>query len=117
MTEFEYQPINKVIIRQIIKETYNDFVDSIVFANNIPPRYCNGILFVFWPAQRSETIAQKEYEGIYVWELMEFAKCEKKPDTMKRKDGIVEMVVIDVSKKPLFVDMVNWLKTQQIWND
>ena len=117
MTEFEYQPIKKIVIRQIIKDTYPDFVDSVVFANNIPARYCNGILFAFWATPRSEVIAKNEFEGIYVWELLEFTKCDKKPDKLKRKDGIIEMAVIDVSRKQLFVDLVKWLKTQPMWKD
>ncbi len=117
MTEFEYTPIKKIIIRQMIKEEYQDFVDSVVIPNNIPAKWCNGVLFAYWNSQRSEIIAKSEFDGTYVWELMEFTKCEKKPDTLKRKDGIVEIGVIDVSKKQLFIDLVKWLKKQPMWED
>ena len=97
-------------MRQIIQESFDDFVSKVVMPNNIYAKWCDGILFTYWPAPRSEVIANAESNGVYTWEIVIFTKSEKNPITLKKNQGMVELPVEDVSRKKLYREFVAWLK-------
>jgi len=63
----------------------------------------------------SEELAKKEMNNEMFLDKVIFAKCESYSKTVKSSTNL-EIGVLNMQKSSLYVDLINWLKTQPIWS-
>jgi hypothetical protein len=115
MVDFEFKPIQKIIIHEILKWSMEEFIDRFVKPNSIV-QWVDGIVM-----QRSAYASQTpkmiddEVNGIVHWAMVEFAKMpDYRPKLMNETIGAFAQVN-DVSNNNVFKDFARWLKNDQRW--
>jgi hypothetical protein len=63
----------------------------------------------------SEELAKKEMNNEMFLDKVIFAKCENYSKTVKSSTNL-EIGVLNMQKSSLYVDLINWLKSQPIWS-
>lgn len=120
MVEIEYKPVQKIIVHEIIKNTYDEFLDNFAIPQppNVPPamaRWIDGVLFMFKGYPPSQEILQDNIQGTIHWELVNFTEKEnfETPLMNPRTNGTLE--VKDNSANTAVADFIRWLKRQSQW--
>jgi hypothetical protein len=118
MTEFEYRPIKKIIIDQIVKKSYEDFIKDVVGVSTAPALWADGILFQFWNHPVSEFLVVRALQdGVRYWDVLIFTQCDKYIPMLKRTDQHGELPVRNMQDHMVFSEFAKWLKAQPIWSD
>ena len=77
--------------------------------------WVDGVLFASFAMTESEELAKKEMNNEMFLDKVIFAKCENYSKTVKSSTNL-EIGVLNMQKSSLYVDLINWLKTQPIWS-
>lgn len=112
MTEFVIKPFKRVEIKSIIKIDFEEFQKRRVLEES-PPKWCEGVLFQVFPIAETVDTVQEELAGTQHWLYVEITQCEANPKMLKHNG--TELVILDVSSNPLFVEFAQWVKTLLIW--
>lgn len=113
MIEFEYRPIKKIVISQMMESPLEIFIQHTVTPQTPSIIWCDGMLFQhFRDDVIDKIVLDRINEGILYWSFLEYCYCEKKPVKLERKDFKCEVPVVEGSHNPIFKDLVEWIKTK-----
>jgi len=119
MTEYHYDPYKKVIVKEIIEYTPEQFRQTFISQNTILLRWCDGVLFQFNSMMESEKLMNaKAFEGVNYWAYVAFCKVPKYSKTEQRTDSMISAAVNDETSNPIFADFIKWLKNDSgLWRE
>ena len=115
MVEFEFKPIEKVVVHEILKWTIDEFTTRFVKPNSIL-QWVDGILMqrsVF--KSQTPKMIDDEVNGIVHWALVEFAEMPDYKDKISNESIGAFAQVNDVSNNNVFKDFARWLKNDPRW--
>ena len=120
MVEIEYQPVKKIVVHEILKSDYNDFINQFVIPlqPNMPSldlRWVNGVLFFFQGFQDTPEIIHDRIQGIIHWEACNFTEMPKYQPMLTNTNTNASVKVTDNSHNTAVSDFIRWLKTQSQW--
>jgi len=115
MVEFEFKPIEKVVVHEILKWSMGEVVQRLVKPNS-KVQWADGIVFIRSNYQTmTPQMADDAANGIVHWALIEFAEMpEMKPQLINENTSAVASVN-DVSNNNVFGDLVRWLRNDPRW--
>ncbi len=121
MVEIEYKPIEKIIVHEIIKNTYDEFLNNFAVPQppNAPPpvaRWIDGILFTFRGYPPSPELLRDNLQGTIHWEIVNFTEMENYSSPLMNPRTNTTLQVIDNSTNTAVSDFIRWLKRQPQWN-
>ena len=121
MTEIEYQPIKKIAVHEIIKQSFDEFLNAKARpqTQGVPPvvvRWAEGIVFTAtaYPAT-PELVNEQVQQGTIHWQNVEFAKMEEYQHMITNQSSGGSATVLDYSSNTAVMDFVRWLKKQPQW--
>ncbi len=115
MVDFEFKPIEKVILHEILKWSLEELIDRHVKPNSAV-QWVDGIVMVrSGYKSMSPKMVEDEANGIVHWAVVEFAEMEEfKPQLVNEKTNSMARVS-DVSTNNVFKDFARWLKSDPRW--
>jgi len=120
MVDIEYQPIKKIIVHEIIKNTLDEYLRM----KAVPPvpnqpvigsRWIDGILFDPVGYPNIPEIIRDNMEGIVHWNIVNFTDLPEYKPILNHPDTGAPLQVIDNSTNTAVSDFIRWLKTQSQW--
>jgi len=120
MVDIEYRPIQKIIVHEIIKNTYDEFLDIFAVPQppNAPPvsaRWIDGVLFMFRGYPPSQEILQDNIQGTIHWEIVNFTEKEDFATPLMNPRTNATLQVVDNATNTAVSDFIRWLKRQPQW--
>lgn len=115
MVEFEFKPIQKIILHEILKWSLEEFIDRFVKPNSVL-QWVDGIVMrrSVYKSMSSKMI-EDETNGITHWALVEFAEMKEfTPQLVNEKTNSMALVN-NVSTNNVYGDFVRWLKNDPRW--
>jgi len=120
MVDIEYSPISKIIVHEIIRSEYQNFLN--MFAIPQPPdgpqpnaRWIDGILFLFKGFPPSPEVLRDKIQGVLHWEIVNFTEMEQYTPTITNPENNVIMKVLDNTSNTAVSDFIRWLKNDSQW--
>ncbi len=115
MVEFEFVPIKKVIVHEILKWDLDEFIERYVNPKS-SVQWVEGIIMLRTPyAQRTPKMVDDEINGVIHWAAVQFAEMpEFKPQLTNEKTATVGKVN-DVSNNSILGEFVRYLKDNPRW--
>jgi len=120
MTEIEYQPIKKIAVHEIIKQSYDDFLNG--KARPQPPggvptqvRWVDGIVFTATAYPATPELVNAQVDGTVHWQHVEFAEMPDYQQMVTNQNSGGSATVVDYSSNTAVVDFIKWLKKQPQW--
>ena len=121
MVDIEYNPISKIIVHEIIRSDYQNFLN--MFAIPQPPRaqrpnarWIEGILFIFKIFPPSPEVVRDKLQGILHWEIVNFTEMKDYTATVTNPKNNITMDVLDNSNNTAVSDFIRWLKNESQWS-
>lgn len=105
-----------MVIRDIIRVDVDDLIIMMSSTESNLAYWADGVLFACFSMTESESLATLELEGITYIEKVIFAKYPKFTRTIKSTTNF-EILAVNIQSSELYSDLINWLKSQPIWND
>jgi len=120
MTEIEYQPIKKIAVHEIIKQSYDDFLHAKARpqAQGMPSvsvRWADGILFSAGAFPATPELVNEQVLGTVHWQNVEFTEMETYQKILTNQNTGGSVNVVDYSNNTSIMDFVRWLKNQPMW--
>lgn len=120
MTEIEYQPIQKIAVHEIIKHSFDDFLNAraIPQPTGYPPvavRWADGIVFTANAYPPTPELVNEQVHGTVHWQNVEFAEMENYQKILTNQNSGGHVIVVDFSNNTTVMDFVRWLKRQTQW--
>jgi hypothetical protein len=116
VTEFTHNPYEKIYVRDMIKLSLDDLIGMMSSLESANAYWVDGVLFASFAMTESEELAKKEMQNEMYLDKIIFAKYEKYSKTAKSSTNL-EIGILNMQKSSLYKDMIEWLKTQSIWNE
>jgi hypothetical protein len=116
MTEFIHKPYDKIYVRDMIKLDLDDLIGMMSSLESANAYWVDGVLFASFAMTESEELAKKEMQNEMYLDKIIFAKYENYTKTVKSSTNL-EIGILNMSKSKLYQDLIEWLKSQPIWND
>ena len=120
MVDIEYSPISKIIVHEIIRADYQEFLN--MFAIPQPSggpqpnaRWIDGILFLFKGFPPSPEVLRDKIQGVLHWEIVNFTEMEQYTPTITNPENNVIMKVLDNTSNTAVSDFIRWLKNDSQW--
>jgi len=115
MVDFEYKPIQKIILHEVLKWSMDEFIARFVKPNS-SVQWADGIVMVRSSYKTSTPqMVDDEVNGIVHWAAVEFAEMpDYKPKLGNEILGAFAQVN-DVSNNNVFKDFSRWLKNDPRW--
>ncbi len=122
MVDVAYQPIKKIIVHEVLKQSLDDFIrmKAQPAPNGMPPmpvRWIDGIVFTFngMPAT-PEMINERVRDGTVHWDFVEFAEMQNYQKVLFHPETNVPLSIVDNSNNTAVSDVIRWLKKQRQWS-
>ena len=115
MTEFIHKPYDRIFVRDMIKLELDDLIVMMSSLEAANAYWVDGVLFASFAMTESEELAKKEMQNEMFLDKIIFAIHENYSKTVKSSTNL-EIGVLNMSKSKLYKDLIEWLKTQPIWN-
>ncbi len=116
VVEVEFSPIKKVIIHEIIKDDYKEFIDLFNQpGNRTDIRWVEGVLFHFESTPKTPDIVRDQINGIIHWDVLNFTKMEKFQNEIKHPKHGAILQILNNSTNTVTVEIIKWLKKQPLW--
>ena len=116
MTEFIHKPYDKIYVRDMIKLDLDDLIGMMSSLESANAYWVDGVLFASFAMTESEELAKKEMQNEMYLDKIIFAKYENYSKTVKSSTNL-EIGVLNMRKSKLYRDLIDWLKSQPIWNE
>jgi hypothetical protein len=100
----------------MIKLSLDDLIGMMSSLESANAYWVDGVLFASFAMTESEELAKKEMQNEMYLDKIIFAKYEKYSKTAKSSTNL-EIGILNMQKSSLYKDMIEWLKTQSIWNE
>lgn len=120
MTEIEYQPIKKIAVHEIIKQSFPDFVNAkarpqMMGQPQFAVRWADGIVFTAAAYPPTPELVNQQVQGTIHWQDVEFAEMENYQPTITNQNTGGSINVVDFSNNTAVMDFIRWLKRQPQW--
>ena len=115
MTEFKLEPIKQVIIQDIIHQDIDVFLHQCYTVTEISARWVDGMIIVFRMLTAYDNAYKDLIAGIRHYESLTFVKYPNYVKSVKWNGGNFELMLVDYSNNPRFVELAKWIKSQPIW--
>jgi len=115
MVDFEFNPVKKIIIHEILKWSMEEFIARFVKPNS-PLQWVDGIVMQKSTYKtQTTTMIDDELNGVVHWAMVEFAEmADYKPTLGNEIEGEFAPIT-DVSNNNGFKDFARWLKNDPRW--
>lgn len=120
MTEIEYQPIKKITVHEIIKQSFDDFLNAKARPqtqgqphNSV--RWADGIVFTATAFPLTPELVNEQVQGTIHYQDVEFAEMENYQKVITDQNTGGSITVVDYSKNTAVIDFINWLRKQPQW--
>ncbi len=125
MVDIEFQPIQKIVVHEIIKsKSLEDFIKMKAVSTNQtiparPVRWIDGILFDFASVaiMTPELVNEKVHDGVVHWEIVNFVEMPEYVPMLAHPETGTRMDIIDNSNNTAVSDFIRWLKNEPIWSN
>jgi len=120
MADIEYQPIKKIAVHEIIKQSYDDFINAKAKpqpqgAPHVSVRWADGIVFVASGFPPTPELVNEQVQGTVHWQNVEFAEMEDYQKVITNQNSGGSVNVVDYSQNTAVMDFVRWLRKQPQW--
>ncbi|WP_316505080.1 hypothetical protein [Nitrosopumilus sp.] len=116
MTEFIHKPYDQIFVREIIKLSLDDLIGMMSSLESANAYWVNGVLFASFAMTESEELAKKEMQNQMYLDKIVFATYENYTKTVKSSTN-VEIRVLNMQKSKLYQELIEWVKSQSIWDE
>ena len=115
MTEFKIEPIQQVIIHDLIYEDIKNFLHH-CYAHSVSSAiWIDGIIIQLVTSMAVTELFKRSIKGIKYYEQIIFVKYPKYTKSAKWKGGNYEVILRNYKHNPRFVALAKWIKSQSIW--
>ena len=115
MTEFKVEPIQQVIIHDLVHEDLENFLHHCYADSYISKIWVDGIIIDFTTLSFAETLVKQSMKGIKYYEKLVFVKYPKYAKTVKWNGGNYELVLQNYNNNQRFRALAKWIKSQPAW--
>lgn len=116
LVDFVHQEYKTVYIRDVIPMDLDDLITMMSGDGAGLAYWADGVLFVAFSTDASESMARKEIEGITYLDRLIFTKHPRFSRTVKSTTNF-EIPVVNVQNSNFFGKLIRWIKSQPFWND
>ena len=116
MVEFIHKPYDRIYVRDIVKLNLDDLIGMMSSLESANAYWVNGVLFASFAMTESEELAKKEMQNEMFLDKIIFASYETYTKTVKSSTNL-EIGVLNMQKSKLYQELIEWIKTQPIWNE
>jgi len=116
MTEFKIEPIQQVIIHDLVHEHIENFLHHCYADSGISKIWVDGIIIDYTPLlSLSEIVVKQSMKGIKCYEKLVFVKYPKYTKNVKWNGGNYELMLRNYNNNPRFKALAKWIKSQPAW--
>ena len=115
MTEFKVEPIQQVIIHDLIHEEIENFLHHCYVRSMIDAIWVNGIIISLIPLTSLEVSAKQSIKNLKYFERITFVKYPKYTKSVKWNGGNYELMLRNYNNNPRFKELAKWIKSQPVW--
>jgi len=115
MTEFKVEPIQQVIIHDLVHEDVENFLHHCYVDSNISKIWVDGIIIDYTTLFSAEILAKQSLKGIKHYEKLVFVKYPKYVKAVKWNGGNYELMLQNYNNNPRFRALAKWIKSQPAW--
>jgi hypothetical protein len=115
MTEFKLEPIQQVIIHDLIHEDMENFLHECYVASVISAIWVNEIIISLASLDSSQVNSEQSIKNLKYFEKIVFVKYPKYTKSVKWNGGNYELMLRNYKNYPRFVALAKWIKSQPIW--
>ena len=116
MVEFIHKPYDRIYVRDMVKLSLDDLIGMMSSLESANAYWVNGVLFASFAMTESEELAKKEMQNEMFLDKIIFASYERYTKTVKSSTNL-EIGVLNMQKSKLYQELIEWIKTQPIWNE
>lgn len=116
MTEFVHKAYEKIYVRDIIKLDLDGLIGMMSSLESASAYWVDGVLFASFAMTESEELAKKEMQNEMYLDKIVFAVYDNYSKTVRSSTNL-EIGVLNMSKSRLYMELVSWLKKQEIWSE
>jgi len=118
MTKFLHEPIEKIIVKNLVHENIENFIQQCKWKLSSPEVFwVNGMIIA--TKKIIYGAGEKEYDlmiqGIQYFEKIIFVKFPKYDPNVLWNKGIENPRVLDYSNNNKFKELANWIESQPLW--
>ncbi len=115
MTEFKVEPIQQVIIHDLVHEDLENFLHHCYADSDVSKIWVNGVIIDYTTLFSAEILAKQSLKGIKYYEKLVFVKYPKYAKTVKWNGGNYELMLQNYNNNPRFRALAKWIKSQPAW--
>ncbi len=116
MVDVEFKPVEKVVVHEALKQSFDEFVrkQAIQQNPNMPPvsaRWVDGVIFVFNAMQPTpEMINERVRDGVVHWDFIIFAEMPDFQEIVTHPDTHIQLRVSDNTNNSAVADVIRHFK-------
>ena len=115
MTEFKIEPIQQVIIHDLIHEDMENFLHVCYVSSLISAIWVDGIIISLVPLDSSHVNSEQSIRNLKYFERIFFVKYPKYTKSVKWNGGNYELMLRNYKNLPRFIELAKWIKSQPVW--
>ena len=121
MVDVEYKPIQRIIVHEALKQSFDDFIrkQAVQRQPNMPPptvRWAEGVIFTFAAMQVTpEMINERVRDGVVHWDFIIFAEMPEFQDIVTHPDTQVQLRVSDNTNNSAVSDVIRHFKNNPMF--
>ena len=118
MTEFLHEPIEKIIVKNLIHENLDNLISQCNQQFRPQVFWVNGMIISI--PRIIVGADEKKYDhlvkGVQYFEKVVFVKFPKYAASITKKNCVDYVRLLDYSNNNKFNELANWIESQPIWN-
>lgn len=115
MTEFKIEPIQQVIIHDLIHDDLENYLHVCYLSGTISSIWVDGMIIGLVPLDSAQLSSEQSMKNIKYYEKLVFVKYPKYTKSVKWNGGNYELVLRNYTNYPRFVELAKWIKSQPVW--
>lgn len=115
--KYEIRELDKleIVIHRLQQRTLNEFIHThCVDWDGVKPMWCQGLVIVSYALERSEMLAESEFNGCVHFQEVCFAEMPEYKDKLKRSDMSYESPVINAQNDDMVNAIASYIKTTRL---
>ena len=117
MTKFLFEPMEKIIVKNLVHEDPENLVHQIVASREYTAYWVNGIMIyiptLIFGAGKQEY--QNMEKGIQYFHKVVFAKFPKYKSSVNERNCSNYITLLNYNNNNKFNELSNWIESQPIW--